>query len=124
MTIILLFLTLIHPAPPTCLSYEPEVVKLTGTIRRHTFPGPPNYESIAKGDQAERVWLLHLAKPICVNASSEWEKATGVSAIELVLTKYDKSLVNHRVVVSGTLYHAHTAHHHTKVLLTVKDIRR
>src|SRR5215510_7066420 len=119
MTFILLFLTLIHPAPQTCVSYEPEIVTFTGTIRRHTFPGPPNFESVSKGDQAERVWVLHLATPICVSASTDWEKETGVSNIELVLTKYDKSLVNRRVVVSGTLYHAFTGHHHTKILLTV-----
>jgi hypothetical protein len=123
MTFILLFLTLIHPPAQKCVSYEPEAVTLTGTIRRHTFPGPPNFESVAKGDQAERVWVLHLANPICVNASTDSEKETGVSDIQLVLTKYDKSLVNRRVAVSGTLFHAETGHHHTKVLLTVNEIR-
>ena len=52
--------------------------------------------------------LLHLAKPICVNASSDSKKETGVSAVGLVLTKYDKSLVNRKVSVDGTLFHAFT----------------
>ncbi len=34
-----------------CLSYEPTEVRLTGTISRKTFPGPPNYQSIRKGDK-------------------------------------------------------------------------
>lgn len=127
MIFILLFMTLIHPPAQTCVSYEPEVVKLTGTIRQHTFPGPPNYESVAKGDRAERVWVLHLAEPICVSASADWEKEAGVSDLQLVLPdqkQYGKSVLGRRVVVNGTLFRAHTGHHHTKVLLTVGGIRR
>lgn len=126
MTLILLFLLTIQPAPQQCLTYEPDTVALQGTIRRHTFPGPPNYESVAKGDAAERVWVLHLVKPICVSASSDWEKETGVSDVQLVITngysQYRKFL-GRKVVVSGTMYRAHTGHHHTKVLLTVGSIK-
>ena len=125
MTVILLFLSLLQPASQACVSYEPEVVTLTGTIRQHTFPGPPNYESVAKGDQAERVWVLHLAKPICVSASTDWEKETGVSDLQLLLERRQsgKSWVGRKVVVSGTLFRAHTGHHHTKVLLSVSGIK-
>ena len=123
MTLILLLLL---TTPQECVSYEPDTVALTGTILRHTFPGPPNYESVAKGDQPERVWVLHLAAPMCVSASSDWEKETGVSQVQLVITddfsQYRKFL-GRKVVVSGTLYRAHTGHHHTKVLLTVSDIK-
>ena len=123
MTLILLLLL---TTSQTCLSYEPDTVVLKGTIRRHTFPGPPNYESVAKGDQAETVWLLHLTQPICVSASSEWEKETGVSKLQLVFansSQYDKALLNRKVDVTGTLYHQHTGHHHTKVLITVGSIK-
>src|SRR5437762_13578091 len=51
-----------------CLSYEPATVALKGTISRKTFAGPPNYESIKKGDERETYWVLHLTKPVCVNA--------------------------------------------------------
>jgi hypothetical protein len=34
--------------PPPCLSYEPTLVPLTGTIIRRTLPGPPNYKSVAR----------------------------------------------------------------------------
>ena len=125
MTFVLLLLLTIPPSmDQKCLSYEPDEVVLKGTIRRHTFAGPPNYESIAKGDRPERYWLLHLAQPICVSASSQWEKETGVSAVQLILTKYDKTLVGRKVVATGTLFRAHTGHHHTKVVLTVSSIRR
>ncbi len=36
-----------------CLSYEPNIVTLSGTLVRKTFPGPPNYESVKKGDKPE-----------------------------------------------------------------------
>lgn len=123
MTFVLLLLFALQPE---CVSYEPDVVVLKGTIRRHTFPGPPNYESVAKGDLAETVWLLHLTRPICVSASSDWEKETGVSGLQLVFansSEYDKSLLGRRVVVTGTLYHQHTGHHHTKMLIKVSSIK-
>ena len=70
-----------------CLTYEPNAVALHGRIGRHTFAGPPNYESVAKGDEAEHVWVLHLAKPICVDASSDWEREGSASDIQLVFPK-------------------------------------
>jgi len=125
MTIVFLLLLTMPPTTgQTCVSYWPDQVVLKGKIRRHTFAGPPNYESVAKGDRAERVWLLHLAQPICVSANAEWEKEADVSDIQLVIEKYDKALVGRQVVATGTLYRAHTGHHHTKVLLTVSSIRK
>jgi hypothetical protein len=35
-----------------CLSYEPAVIKIAGTLGRKTVPGPPNYESIRNGGQS------------------------------------------------------------------------
>jgi hypothetical protein len=102
-------------------------VVLKGTIRRHTFAGPPNYESVAKGDLAETVWLLHLTQPICVSASSDWEKETGISKVQLVFansSQYDKAFLNRKVDVTGTLYRQHTGHHHTKVLIKVNSIKK
>jgi len=123
MTFVLLLL-LTMSQDQKCVSYEPDQVVLTGTIRRHTFPGPPNFESIAKGDRPETYWLLHLEQPICVSASSQWEAEAGVSDVQLIITKYDKTLVGRKVVATGTLFQAHTGHHHTPVLLTVSSIRR
>jgi len=49
---------------------------------------------------------------------------TAVSDLQLVTEKYDKALVGRKVVATGTLFRAHTGHHHTKVLLTVNSRRR
>lgn len=58
-------------SPTTCLSYEPSVVQLTGTIIRKTFPGPPNYTNVKHGDSPERAWFLVLKQPICVQAGKD-----------------------------------------------------
>ena len=130
---VLIFLLVFHPirlgsANQSCLTYEPNSVVLQGRMRPHTFPGRPNYQSIAKGDEAERVWVLHLTKPICVLASADWEKEENVSDVQLVFSEgqnqYDRyrSLLGGRIIATGTLFRAHTGHHHTRVLLTVKEI--
>ena len=50
-----------------CLSYQPQVVHVKGTLTQKTYPGPPNYESVRTGDKAEKVWLIELNSAICVN---------------------------------------------------------
>lgn len=117
-------------AQQTCLNYEPDVATLTGIIRTHTFPGPPNFESIAKGDARENIWSLHLTKSICMSAKGDAEAENNVTDLQLVFPQgqkqYDKykSLKGRRVTVAGTLFHAETGHHHTKVLLTVTSIKK
>lgn len=117
-------------AQTRCLNYEPEEVKLRGTIIRQTFPGRPNYESIRHGDEPETYWILRMKQPVCVSASTDWERESHVTNLQLVFKgeenqyKRYRRLLGRRVVVSGSLYHAHTGHHHTKVLLTVGDIKR
>jgi hypothetical protein len=113
-----------------CLSYEPSVVKLTGILQRKVFPGPPNYEDLRRGDAPEVIWLLNLAAPICVNedkAQPDLNPAHDKArTMHLVIpaefySKY-KELLGKQVTVTGTLFGAHTAHHRTPVLLTVKTM--
>ncbi len=113
-----------------CLEYEPVVVELEGKLTREIFPGLPNFEDVKKGDEPEVAWVLQLAKPICVNAkrNDSLNKATkDIKAVQLVMlgegTKDYRAFVGKRVVVKGALFHGHTGHHHTEVLLTVKNIR-
>ncbi|MBI5888282.1 MAG: DUF4431 domain-containing protein [Deltaproteobacteria bacterium] len=113
-----------------CLSYEPAKVRLTGTIVRETFPGPPEYRSIEKGDAPEAFWILKLEKPVCVNGKVEDvdESETNVKAIQLVFDEgsdYNRyrPLLHKKVSVSGTLSHAFTVHHRSRVLLEVTGIK-
>ena len=110
-----------------CKSYGPGSVSLHGTLRRKALPGPPNYEDIHKGDKPETFWLLRLDSPICV-AQDKAEpdlnpRQKDVREVELVLNNEQAGRMNvllgKRVVATGTLFGAHTGHHHTPVLLTV-----
>lgn len=133
---ILLLLLLISSASAgaqsNCLSYDPAEVKVMGTILRKTFPGPPNYESIRRGDQPETIWILHLDNPVCVTGNTdEMNEPEGrVTDLQLVLdgdeyTRFRKLAgARIRVTATGKLFHAHTAHHRTSVLLEVADIRK
>lgn len=112
------------------LSYEPAVVAVTGRISKHIFPGPPNFESVRRGDAPETTWVLHLARPICIKRGQDEtnEAEQGVTDLQLALepaeyTRY-RNLLNQVVVVRGKLFHSHTGHHHTKVLLDVNDMKK
>jgi hypothetical protein len=108
-----------------CLSYAGRV-QLAGVLERRTYPGPPNYESVARGDRPETVWLLRLDRAVCVApppaGHDDYDVAVdAVPAIQLVVTpeQYRRyvSRVGRRVAVSGTLFGQHIGHHHTAVLL-------
>ena len=115
---------------PQCLSYEPAVVTLSGTLVRKTFPGPPNYESVKKGDRPETGWFLNLPESVCVNESKTEPdlnpKQSGIHEIQLVLQpeqyQQHKGMVGRKVLATGTLFGEHTGHHHTPVLLRVRKL--
>ncbi|HWR71678.1 MAG TPA: DUF2275 domain-containing protein [Nitrospirota bacterium] len=110
-----------------CLSYEPAVMSVRGIIGEKEFPVPPNYERISQGDRRETIWILTLDNAVCVAGKGEGTRdEASISEIQLVLdpagyAKYH-GLLTKPVVVRGTLFHAHTGHHRTRVLLTVLDI--
>jgi hypothetical protein len=113
-----------------CLSYEPAQVTLNGTIVEKIFPGPPEFESIEKGDRPDTHWILKLSEPVCVNGDPKdeinSETETNIKAIQLIVQEDDnqyKHLLSRKVVVTGTLFHAHTGYHRTRVLMEVISLR-
>jgi hypothetical protein len=117
-------------ASASCLSYEPAVVVIRGTLRRQIFPGPPDYENLKKGDKPETYWVLETEQPFCVMESPIQPDLdpgkSNVSRVQLALQpemygRY-KGLVGKKVTASGTLFAAITAHHYTPVLLQVRSI--
>ena len=127
------FLSMFSPSPRSaaaaCLEYGP-TVQLTGNLMEKTFPGPPNFASVAQGDSPEVGWILHLDKPICVKgrAGDDFDVAVShLTDLQLALGNNDyyrqaKKFLNRKVIVTGVLFGAHTGHHHTPVLLDVKNI--
>jgi hypothetical protein len=140
MNIIILFITMIftntccpgaNASQETKVNYEPEVVKLIGTVEKQTFPGPPNYESTSNGDRPETSWILHLKSPIEVVAdkTSELNSQDERNVAELQLVFLDDAGESRKllkkgatILATGTLFHSHTGHHHTHILLTVREL--
>jgi Domain of unknown function (DUF4431) len=118
-------------ASAPCLAYEPQIVKLTGTLISKTYPGPPEYASIRAGDEPETYWLVALPQPICVARDDSQPYTYGsqknVRRVQLVfrnvtIYRTHRKLLGRQVVATGTLYEANTIHHKTPVLLWVHTL--
>ena len=120
----------------SCLGYDPRVVALRGILRRHTFPGPPNYESAQAGDEAETGFYLHLARPVCTFGDEDDYEAYPQQNVSLVQLNFGRvpggdsvgyarlrPVLGRRVAIVGTLYAAHTGHHHAPLIIWV-DVKR
>ena len=111
--------------PRQTMAYEPAVVELTGTIETQTFPGPPNWESIAHGDEIERGWYLRLDQSIDVvpradsnSANIEHEGRVRIVQVAVGNDNIWKELsAGRRCKLRGTLFHRLTGHHHARVLI-------
>src|SRR5215471_20884356 len=114
-----------------CLDYGPAEARLTGTIVRKTYPGPPEYESVRKGDAPERYWLLLLSKPICTNEDRpNFDSAyKNVRSLQLVFDserayKKYRALLGKHVIAIGMLFAGNNIHHKTPVLLIVGTLKK
>lgn len=116
------------------LHYEPEIVELIGTIKLITYPGPPEYDDISKGDIPETGAYLTVAFPFNVESLSndiqkeEPEKNIKIIQLALDVEKGDWKIVKNGIKkakhfrAKGTLYHQQNGHHHTRVLMDVKQL--
>lgn len=113
------------------LSYEPETVELQGRLILQWKYGPPNYGEEPKTDSKGRVPILVLTDAINVRGNPQdainSKSVQGIRRVQLAFSDTGTSyrhLVGKDVVVKGTLFHAHTGHHYTDVVLTVRSIER
>jgi hypothetical protein len=112
----------------TC-SYKQKEVVLEGSLYKKTYPGPPEYASIENGDSPETSWILALKNPIHVGEKSEYDddhlNSPEKYVIEVVVVPPDDcsdSVMNKKVRVTGSLFHAHTGHHARRILCDAKRI--
>src|SRR6266850_1891735 len=95
----------------SCYRYRPAPVSLTGRLIQRTLPGPPNYQSIKRGDRPQVVDLLILEAPICTipdyKDSPNTDAFQGQDTVQVrraVSTWREvRRLAGKRVVVKGTL---------------------
>lgn len=107
-----------------CLRYGPDTVSVAGVLERQTYPGRPNYASIAEGDEAETGFYLKLSEPVCTAADTTAPDAPALHGVRLVQLVLDSAgyaalrpRLGQRVVLRGTLLAAFTGHHHAPLLL-------
>jgi hypothetical protein len=132
LTLLLLGCAVYARAQEQCLSYDPAEVQVSGTLDKMVVPGPPNYQSVKKGDMPETIWVLTLDKAVCVTGNTDDinEAEQNVTDLQLVLQQTHFAQLRRmrgrkvHVAATGKLFHAHTAHHRTKVLLDVKEIKQ
>ena len=116
--------------PREQLSFWPARVELTGVITERTFPGPPEYADIKKGDKPERVWIMHLDRPTSVRPAPEDRENSEVKdARDVTVYFYDRykdchweRLLGKHVRVKGVLFSAINAHQRTDISIRADDI--
>jgi hypothetical protein len=109
-----------------CLEYGR--VNLTGILVRQTYPGPPDYESLTKGDEPRIILILQLDSPVCVSeAGSGYPAEYNEREIQLEFGRdayaQHRSLLGKRVVVDGELIRG-GARHEKRLVLAASEIRR
>ena len=108
--------------------YEPEMVVLSGTVVRFQAYGEPGYGEDPRHDAIERYEALKLDVPICILQQTKDGIDTDEANVRLVQLVFSNppysTPAGVHVEISGTVFHAHTGHHHTTVLMTVQQVAR
>ena len=107
--------------PQSCseeLKTEPAIVRLIGTLSKASF------ESDAY-KRREQVYVLNLVTPIDVAGDDLGDPVKNVKRVQVAFfsdTVKPENFLNKELRVTGSLFHAHTAHHFTDVLIQIKEI--
>ena len=118
-------------ASDSCYHYRPASVSLTGRLLQRRMPGPPHYDSFARGDRPEMVDFLILEAPICTipdyNDSPNSDAFQGQDTIQVRRTGSTwqdvRRLAGRRVVVTGTLAEWALGPDRTPVVLDPTGVR-
>jgi hypothetical protein len=127
-TLLVVFACVASAQGQTFLSYEPEVVELDGQLIVESKYGPPNFGEQPKTDQKVRVALLVLRSGVSMLPADDDGPNRSVHHIKQIQLAFSNSETSHKklfgkqVVVTGTLFHAHTGHHYTEVVMNVESI--
>lgn len=106
--------------------YEKEGLTFKGLIKKKDF-----LIETQEKPGLETFWVFYPQEnSFCVMSSNSKDDIdvpeSDVKEIQLVLTskQYEqyRNFLDKNVKVTGALFHSHTAHHHTQVLLTVEKI--
>ena len=111
--------------PSRCFRYEPDTVRLAGTLARHMYYGAPGFGENPRTDAKELGFYLDLPTAVCTaHGVDDGDVAkTSIRRVQLLLDQagYDRlrPFLGRHVALRGTLFGAITGHHHTPVILSV-----
>lgn len=115
-----------------CLPYAPAEATVSGTLGAETYAGPPNYDSIERGDLPQTAFFLALDKPVCVSGGGDPASAAApernVEKIRInlpadgALRKRMRLLMGKVAVTRGTLTHADSTRDRAVVVMELADI--
>lgn len=104
-------------ANAACQDYGP--ASITGRLVRQTYAGPPDYESVTKGDQPIVIYLLQLDYNLCLNESQV--VAQGTRELQLQWSGGGPGpfpdLLGRKVTVTGELIRGGAQHDKRVVLV-------
>jgi hypothetical protein len=108
-----------------CVEYG--AASLAGRLVRQTYPGPPDYESVTKGDEPLIILVLQLDERTCVYSDSTFASGYGEREVQLVLdaahyAQYQMFL-GKRLIVTGELVRG-GARHEKRLVLVVHEIKK
>jgi hypothetical protein len=107
--------------PQSCseeLKTEPAIVTLTGTLSKASFENDA-YK------RREQVYVLNLVTPIDVAGDELGDPVKNVKKIQVIFMRDSvnpENFLNKKLRITGSLFHAHTAHHFTDVLIQIKEM--
>src|SRR5205814_5887504 len=133
-SVVLLAVAGAPPAPAladSCYHYRPAPVSLTGRLVQRRLPGPPHYDSLARGDRPVMVDFLILDAPICTipdyKESPNTDAFQGQDTIQVRRagsTWQDvRRWTGRRVVVTGTLAEWALGPDRTPVVIDPTEVR-
>jgi hypothetical protein len=115
----------------SCYHYRPAPVSLTGRLVQRRLPGPPHYDSFARGDRPVMVDFLVLDAPICTigdyKDSPNSDAFQGQDTIQVRRAESTwrdvRRLTGRRVVVTGTLSEWALGPDRTPVVIDPTEVR-
>ena len=113
----------------SCMDLRKPAAKATvsGELTVQIFAGPPNYESIAKGDAEEKALILELPRRLCANdgefidGTTKFDRVHVSSRIPALLDVLNAA-VGRRVTIRGEAFGAHTGHHRAPLVLFAEEV--
>lgn len=111
-------------AASQCVTYG--TASLVGTFVRQTYAGPPDYESVTKGDEPRVIWVLQLEERACVYSYS-YTSTYGEREVQLVLDSdqyaHYEDFLGKRLIVTGNLIRG-GAKHEKRLVLIVSEMQK